>query len=158
MMTRASTTMGQVSIPVSLWLKHAASLYDYSGTPLKGHPWIKDISLIRTFDQVPTSYKIPPWNEDSSLIRTHFIGPRVSVLERFHCIFLYVNDLSIYFLNYNYWQFVLSSKELRFPFVHVCSLVVYHVVRVNSRVLDSSKIVRDEEGSCGHIVAFVYHI
>ncbi len=54
-----------------------------------GHPWIEDTSLIRTRDQVPTAYKyvlFAPWNEDTSLIRTHFIGPRVSVLERFHCI------------------------------------------------------------------------
>ena len=35
----------------------------YSGTPLKGHPW----------------------NKDTSLIRTSILVPRVSVLERFHC-------------------------------------------------------------------------
>ena len=35
----------------------------YGVTPLKGHSW----------------------NEDTSLIRTHFRGPRVSVTEGFHC-------------------------------------------------------------------------
>ncbi len=29
----------------------------YSGTPLKGHPLDEDTSLIRTLDQVPTSFK-----------------------------------------------------------------------------------------------------
>ena len=63
----------------------------YSGTPLKGHTWNEDTSLIRTLDEVPTSYKyvlLAPWNEDTPLIRTHFRGPRVSVLERSHCITL----------------------------------------------------------------------
>ena len=48
---------------------------NYNGTPLKGHPWNEDTSLIRTLDQVPTSYKyvlFAPWNEDTPLIRTHF--------------------------------------------------------------------------------------
>ncbi len=61
--------------------------YLYSWIPLREHSWIKDTSLIRTLDQVPTSYKyvlFVPWNEDTSLIRTHFTGLRVSVRERFH--------------------------------------------------------------------------
>ncbi len=65
----------------------------YSGTPVKGHHWIKDTSLIRTLDQVPTSYKcvlFDPWNEDTSLIRTHFVGPRVSVLEI--CVYVQCPD------------------------------------------------------------------
>ena len=61
----------------------------YSGTPLKGHPLNEDTSLIRTVDQVPTSYKyeivlFAPWNEVTPLIRSHFRGPRVSVLEGSH--------------------------------------------------------------------------
>ncbi len=32
-------------------------------------------------------YPPPEMHEDTSLIRTHFIGPRVSILERFHCIY-----------------------------------------------------------------------
>ena len=56
--------------PPSVWI---TLNIDYNGTPLKGHPWNEDTSLIRTLDQVPTSYKyvlFAPWNEDTSLIRT----------------------------------------------------------------------------------------
>ena len=61
----------------------------YSATPLKGHPWNEDTPPIRTLDQVLTSYKyvlFTPWNEDTLLIGTHYRGPRVSILEEFHCI------------------------------------------------------------------------
>ncbi len=44
--------------------------------------------LIRTLDQVPTSYKYV--FEDTFPIRTHFIGPRVSVFTRFHCSHIYM--------------------------------------------------------------------
>ena len=52
----------------------------YSGTPLKGHPWNEDTSPIRTLAQVPTSYKyvlFASWNEDTPLIRTHFKGVHI---------------------------------------------------------------------------------
>ncbi len=49
------------------------TLADTMDYPFKGHPYIKDTSLIRTLDEVPTSYKYAIIAEDTSLIRTHFI-------------------------------------------------------------------------------------
>ncbi len=42
---------------------------------------------------------VEPLLKDASLIRTHFIGPRVSVLKRFHCRHMY--DHGECFLSFN---------------------------------------------------------
>ncbi len=48
--------------------------FNYSGTPLKGHLWIKHTSLIRTLDQsqlhtnmyyLPLDMRTPPYNQDT---------------------------------------------------------------------------------------------
>ncbi len=46
----------------------------YSGTPHKGHLSNQDTKYVL----------LASWHEDTSLIRTHFIGSRVSVLERYY--------------------------------------------------------------------------
>ena len=99
----------------------AASSYSdiYSGTPLKGHPWNEDTSLIRTLDQVPTSYKyvlFAPWNEDTPLIRTHGVRIRgvplyivMTALQK-HEVFLYhiygylcsISDIAWVYKNIHY--------------------------------------------------------
>ncbi len=48
----------------------------YSGTPLKGLPWIEDTSLIRTLDQVPTSYKYVLFAQGHLLKQDTFYWPK----------------------------------------------------------------------------------
>ena len=53
------------------------SFLSCSGTSLKEHLWNKDTWLIRTLDQVPTSYEyiFSYWNKDTSLIGTIILVP-----------------------------------------------------------------------------------
>ena len=70
---------------------HISSLTNYSGTPLYGHLLNTDNRLLRTVLFVPTTYifsYISPLNTDTRIIRTLFHVPLMSVLTRFHCIWL----------------------------------------------------------------------
>ncbi len=76
---------------------HARQQY-YTRTPLKGHPWIKDTSLIRTRDQVPTSYKyiriIHPLKWGHLPNQDTFYWPKG----------LHIREVPLYFRTY-YWGF-----------------------------------------------------
>ena len=73
--------------------KNIYDLYCTVEPLLKGTLEIRPLAwLITTCDWVQTLYKyillFSPWNKDTSVIRTIVLVPRVSILERLHCILL----------------------------------------------------------------------